>query len=52
MKQIWKKVLISYLRELNCKDIHMVLMTVQENDEINFAKKEGAIRFDLCRKGE
>ncbi|WP_147565057.1 hypothetical protein [Coprococcus eutactus] len=47
-----KKVLISYLRELNCKDIHMVLMTVQENDEINFAKKEGAIRFDLCRKGE
>ena len=47
-----KKELISYLQELNCKDIHMVLMTVQENDEINFVKKEGAIRFNICRKGE
>lgn len=42
-----KKILISYLHELNGMAIHMVLMTVQENEEINFLKKEAAIRIQI-----
>lgn len=42
-----KKVLVSYLQELNGIEIHMVLMTVQENEEIDFLKKEGAVKFHI-----
>lgn len=44
-----KKVLVSYLQELNGIEIHMVLMTIQENEEINFLKKEGAIKLYIRR---
>ncbi len=42
-----KKVLVSYLQKLNGIEIHMVLMTVQENEEIDFLKKEGAVKFHI-----
>ena len=42
-----KKVLVSYLQELNGIEIHMVLMTVEENEEIDFLKKEGAVKFHI-----
>ena len=45
----FKKVLVSYLQELNGIEIHMVLMTIQENEEINFLKKEGAIKLHIRR---
>lgn len=47
-----KKVLVSYLQELNGIEIHMVLMTVQENEEINFIKKEGAVKFYISRNNK
>ncbi len=42
-----KKVLVSYLQKLNGIEIHMVLMTVQENEEIDFLKKEGAVKIHI-----
>lgn len=42
-----KKLLISFLQELNGLEIHMVLLTIRENEEINFIKKEGAIRISI-----
>ena len=42
-----KKLLISFLQELNEVEIHMVLLTVRENEEINFIKKEGAVRIHI-----
>lgn len=47
-----KKVLVSYLQKLNGIEIHMVLMTVQENEEINFLKKEGAVKFHISRNNK
>ncbi|MGN0245865.1 MAG: nucleotidyltransferase domain-containing protein [Lachnospiraceae bacterium] len=47
-----KKVLVSYLQKLNGIEIHMVLMTVQENEEINFIKKEGAVKIHICRNNK
>ena len=42
-----KKELVKYLRGLNAIEVHMVLMTVQENEEINFIKKEGAVKIHI-----
>lgn len=47
-----KKALVSYLQKLNGIEIHMVLMTVQENEEINFIKKEGAVKIHICRNNK
>ena len=44
-----KKELVSYLKKLNGIEIHMVLMSIQENEEINFLKKEGAIKLHIRR---
>ena len=43
-----KKLLKNYLQELNNIEVHMVLMTSQENEEINFVKKENAIKLQIC----
>lgn len=42
-----KKMLKSYLQDLNGIEIHMVLLTVRENEDINFIKKEGAVKFHI-----
>lgn len=47
-----KKVLVSYLQGLNGIKIHMVLMTVQENEEIHFREKEGAVKFHIGRNNK
>ena len=47
-----KKELISYLYGLNGIKMHMVLMTVQENEEINFLKKESAVKLYISRKSK
>lgn len=44
-----KKMLKSYLQDLNGIEIHMVLLTVRENEDINFIKKEGAVKFNISR---
>ena len=44
-----KKMLASYLQDLNGIEIHMVLLTVRENEDINFLKKECAVKIHVNR---
>ncbi len=47
---VLKKMLIGYLQEVNDIEVHMILMTVQENEEVNFVEKEDALKLQICRK--
>lgn len=47
-----KKMLACYLQDLNGIEIHMVLLTVRENEDINFLKKECAVKIHVNRNNK